>query len=167
MEDTVETIEREEGIPAHRIVVGGFAQGAAVAMLSAYSRYNRGKESYAGCVCLSGWLPMRKRFKVTETAEMTPLFWAHGENDDQILIQQQVLGVQTLGNRGINITTKTYPVGHESCDSQEIVEMAEFLDETLFPKIDIESILPEELETAKFFASVKNMFDNVEGKLRP
>lgn len=38
LEETIEKIEREEGIPASRIVVGGFAQGGALAMLSAYSR---------------------------------------------------------------------------------------------------------------------------------
>ncbi len=38
LEEEIELIEREEGIPASRVVVGGFAQGAALAMLSAFSR---------------------------------------------------------------------------------------------------------------------------------
>mmetsp|Transcript_24006 Transcript_24006/g.43027 ORF Transcript_24006/g.43027 Transcript_24006/m.43027 type:complete len:297 (-) Transcript_24006:1514-2404(-) len=168
LEDTVEKIEREEGIPAHRIVVGGFAQGAAVAMLASYSRCNRGKEPYAACACLSGWLPMRKRFPENSVvAETTPLFWAHGLYDENVLIEQQVLGIQKLRNRGINVTARTYPVGHESFDSQEIIEMAEFLDDTLFPKVDLESILPRELTMAELLASVNHFFDNNEGQLRP
>ncbi|KAL7542010.1 hypothetical protein ACHAXR_011442 [Thalassiosira sp. AJA248-18] len=165
LEETVDRIEREEGIPAHRIVVGGFAQGAAVAMLAAYSRCNRGLEPYAGCVSLSGWLPMRKRFSVNpEVAEiMTPLFWAHGLYDECVLIQQQVLGIQKLRDRGIEVIAKSYPVGHESHDSQEIVEMAEFLDNTLFPKVDFESIRHAEVgEEAEFLASVKHLLDSTQ-----
>lgn len=41
LEETVRKIEHERGIPASRIVVGGFAQGAAVAMLASYFRKER------------------------------------------------------------------------------------------------------------------------------
>jgi predicted esterase len=41
LEETVKSIEHERGIPASRIVVGGFAQGAAVAMLTSYFRKQR------------------------------------------------------------------------------------------------------------------------------
>lgn len=125
-------------------------------MLSAYTRLNRGKEPFAGCISLSGWLPMRERFLANPTvSEATPLFWAHGQYDEDILVEQQVLGSQKLRNRGINVTTRTYPVGHESFDEQEIREMTEFLDETLFPKAGFRADSADE-----FFASVKHIFDN-------
>ena len=164
LEETIDKIEREEGIPASRIVVGGFAQGAAVAMLAAYSRCSRSLEPYAGCVSLSGWLPMRKRFKANPAVSETksPLFWAHGLYDEKVLIEQQVLGVQKLSDRGISVTACSYPVGHESFDSQEIVQMAQFMDETLFPKVDVESIHNAEVADAEFLASVESLFDTNE-----
>ena len=41
LEDIIKSVEEERGIPASRIVVGGFAQGAAVAMLASYFRKER------------------------------------------------------------------------------------------------------------------------------
>jgi predicted esterase len=41
LEETVKSVERERGIPASRIVVGGFAQGGSVAMLASYFRKER------------------------------------------------------------------------------------------------------------------------------
>ena len=41
LEKIVKSVEQERGIPASRIVVGGFAQGAAVAMLASYLRKER------------------------------------------------------------------------------------------------------------------------------
>eukprot|EP00985_Skeletonema_marinoi_P019315 scaffold11021_cov88-Skeletonema_marinoi.AAC.1 len=68
LEDTVKSIEQERGIPASRIVVGGFAQGGAVAMLASYFR----------------WLPNSWNFPVNSyVAEMTPLLWAHGAYDNK------------------------------------------------------------------------------------
>mmetsp|Transcript_8405 Transcript_8405/g.12077 ORF Transcript_8405/g.12077 Transcript_8405/m.12077 type:complete len:166 (+) Transcript_8405:372-869(+) len=41
VEEIVKSVEQERGIPASRIVVGGYAQGAAVAMLTSYFRKER------------------------------------------------------------------------------------------------------------------------------
>ena len=41
LEDIVKKVEEEKGIPASRIVVGGFAQGGAIAMLASYYRKER------------------------------------------------------------------------------------------------------------------------------
>ena len=174
LEDTVEQLEREEGIPASRVVVGGFAQGGAVALLAAYNRRNRGKVPYAGCICLSGWLPMRQHFSVNPgIAEMTPLFWAHGKYDEKILFEQQVLGVQRLRDRGVEVTTKVYPVGHESCNSQEIEAMADFLDDVLFPKVEFECLhppfvsQPSDTTSAEFLASLRYLFQQNTDHLGP
>jgi len=148
LEEEIELIEREEGIPASRIVVGGFAQGAALAMLSAFSRRERGKEPYAGCVCLSGWLPMCQKFRVNgDESDLTPLFWAHGEYDDIVRHEQQMFGVRKLRDRGVDVTVKSYPVGHESCDYEEIEAMAEFIDDVLYPKVDVRDLQQHEHET--------------------
>ena len=38
IEETIERLESELGIPPSRVVVGGFSQGAAIALLAAYHR---------------------------------------------------------------------------------------------------------------------------------
>ncbi|KAL7524325.1 hypothetical protein ACHAWF_000900 [Thalassiosira exigua] len=133
IESTVEKLEREMGIPASRIVVGGFSQGGAVALLTAYHRRTKGKEPFAGCVCLSGWLTMKDELAVTpEVAKGTPLFWGHGQWDDKVLFEQQAHGVEKLRSLGVDVTDSSYPVGHSS-HPKEVEAMAEFIESALTP----------------------------------
>ena len=134
IEQTVERLEREEGIPPSRVVVGGFSQGGAVALLAAYHRRTQEKVPFAGCVCLSGWITLKDELNVTEqVAKSTPLFWGHGRYDDKVLFEQQAFGVEKLKSFGVSVTDKAYPMGHES-DYDEIEAMAEFCERVLFPK---------------------------------
>lgn len=50
--------EIKGGIPAERILLGGFSQGGALAMYSAFTFTQR----VAGVVALSCWLPLHKTF---------------------------------------------------------------------------------------------------------
>lgn len=50
--------EIKNGIPSHRIVLGGFSQGGALAL---YSALNFTKQ-LAGVIALSCWLPLHKQF---------------------------------------------------------------------------------------------------------
>lgn len=87
-------------------------------------------------------------------AEMTPLLWTHGTFDNKVLCHQQMYGVQRLEKEGIDVTQKKYPCAHESFKLQEINDMAEFVDNALFPKV------PKQVATAEFVASVKYLFDH-------
>lgn len=79
-ESAVEKLEKDMGITPDRVVVGGFSQGAAVALIAAYHRRTEGKVPFAGCVCLSGWLTLKDELVVTEEVKKsTPLFWGHGK----------------------------------------------------------------------------------------
>lgn len=53
------TSEVESGIPASRIVLGGFSQGGAMSLLTGLTSERR----LAGISVLSGWLPLREKFK--------------------------------------------------------------------------------------------------------
>lgn len=55
--------EIEKGVPAERIVLGGFSQGGALALYSALT-YNK---PLAGVVALSCWLPLHKQFPGLKT----------------------------------------------------------------------------------------------------
>ncbi|GAA5841648.1 hypothetical protein JCM9279_000715 [Rhodotorula babjevae] len=82
--------EMDKGIEPSRIVLGGFSQGCATALLAAIAS----KEKLAGVACLSGWLPLaykiekvgpRKRHPMqVEHAHNLPIFWGHGAADPTV-----------------------------------------------------------------------------------
>ena len=60
IEQCIRDVESEHGIPRHRVVVGGFSQGGAIALLTAYHANDAvpglgPRPPLAGCVSLSGW----------------------------------------------------------------------------------------------------------------
>jgi lysophospholipase-2 len=143
----VERLESEHGLKRNQIVLGGFSQGAAIALLATYHLNNHKSKNednedaplaFAGCACLSGWLTMTddlKEMADTNIASKTPLFWAHGKYDDKVLFEQQADGIERLTSVGTltaPITSLQYPMGHES-DPQEIQALAKFLDQVLPP----------------------------------
>jgi len=71
--------EVDAGIDASRIVLGGFSQGGAMSLLTGLTSERR----LAGLAVLSGFLPLRHKFKamLSDQAKSTPIFWGHGLND--------------------------------------------------------------------------------------
>lgn len=128
IENEVAKLEKE-GIPKSRIVLGGFSQGGAVALLAAY--HSAKDEPYAGCVLLSAWLKLADELKVAEAVKNTPCYWAHGSYDDKVLFEQQAFGVNKLTEEGVEVESSSYPIGHSS-HPDEIQSMAEFLDKVLY-----------------------------------
>lgn len=111
IEKVVEKLEKDMGIPPSRIVVGGFSQGGAVALIAAYHRRTHGKAPFAGCVSLSGWLTLKDELAVTdEVKEATPLYWGHGQWDDKVLFEQQAHGVEKLRGLGVDVTDESFPM---------------------------------------------------------
>lgn len=55
-----ELIEKEEseGIPSNKVVIGGFSQGGAVALYTAFTL----SKPLAGVIALSSWMPLNKQF---------------------------------------------------------------------------------------------------------
>jgi predicted esterase len=51
--------EVDNGTPPERVILGGFSQGAAMSLLTGLT----GERKLGGVVCLSGWLPLREKFK--------------------------------------------------------------------------------------------------------
>lgn len=131
IEAEVEKLEKE-GIPKSRIVLGGFSQGGAVALLAAYrGSTSPSKEAFAGCVVMSAWLQLADELKVAEEVKSTPLFWGHGTYDDKVLFEQQNFGVNKLTEEGVKVSSSSYPVGHSS-HPDELQSLAEFLDNILY-----------------------------------
>lgn len=136
IETEIQKLVENEGIPRNRIVVGGFSQGGAIALLTAYS--NAGEKNgsppppLAACVSLSGWLTMTDTLNIPPPNLQVPLFWGHGQYDDKVEFPQQAFGVQTLTEKGVTtIEAHAYPMGHSS-HPQEMTALAAFLDRVLF-----------------------------------
>jgi phospholipase/carboxylesterase len=116
--------EGERGIPAGRIVLAGFSQGAAVSLYTA-PRY---PEALAGVMALSGYLPAEGTLR-TERApanDATPIFMAHGRGD---AVLSMALGVQSrdyLTAQGYAIEWHDYPMAHAVC-AEEIADIRDFL----------------------------------------
>lgn len=105
-------IEKEisEGIPAERIVLGGFSQGAA---MSIYTGLNA-KWKLAGIVSLSGWLLLSKTFREVLAAgpkanENTPVLMCQGDSDPLVRPELSRISYQILNSIGMNVTHKEYP----------------------------------------------------------
>lgn len=132
MEDIVTDLV-DKGIPRNKIVIGGFSQGGAIALLAAYgANAPPDRQPFAGCAALSGWITTKDKWQMTEGAKDTPLFWAHGTFDDKVLFEQQAHGVEMLREMGVkSIQDLQYRMGHES-DPDEISKLAKFVDEMIF-----------------------------------
>lgn len=67
--------ELQGGIPANRIIIGGFSQGGALALFSALT-YDK---PLAGVMALSCWLPLHKQFPaIKKCSENMAVLQCHG-----------------------------------------------------------------------------------------
>jgi predicted esterase len=170
VQEEVARLGREEGIPPHKIVLGGFSQGGAVALLACYhptmsaGAGAMGHGPYAGCVGLSAWLTLPDQVAgesesgdATAAADddarlRTPLFWGHGTYDDKVLFEQQAFGVERLRRIGVDVTAREYPVDH-SAHPGEMQDFAAFVDRAIFGGLEEGSSAAAEPQEA---ASAKN-----------
>lgn len=105
-----------DGIPSERIIVGGFSQGAVMA-LAAVFRYGK---KLGGAIALSGWAPLVKgAFEVNAANAGTSVFWGHGADDEIVSVECQKAGVELLAARGIPVQAKTVTrLGHDTNEEE-------------------------------------------------
>lgn len=122
--------EKNRGIPASRIVVAGFSQGSAMALLAGL----RHGERLAGIVGLSGYLPLA----ATTAAERstanahTPVFMAHGSHDNVVVPQRGRDSFALLRELGYDVQWHEYPMAHSVC-MEEIQDLNAWLLKVLAP----------------------------------
>jgi phospholipase/carboxylesterase len=116
--------EQERGIPADRIVLAGFSQGCAMALLAGL-RY---PERLAGIVGLSGYLPIAAKTAAerSEANRNTPIFLAHGTLDTVVAPDRAQASRDALQTLGYRVDWHEYPMGH-SVSPQEIADLNAFL----------------------------------------
>ena len=119
-------IEREvaRGVPARRIVLGGFSQGCAMTLLAGL-RY---PQRLAGLLGMSGYLPLAASTAADRHAANAevPVFLAHGQRDGVIGLDRAVASRDALAKLGYQVEWHEYPMEHSVC-MEEVEEINAWL----------------------------------------
>lgn len=123
-------IEREKtrGIPAERIVVAGFSQGCAMALMTGL----RHRERLAGIIAMSGYLPLADQTAAECSAanQDVPIFMAHGSRDPVVVMPRATASRDYLLSLGYPVEWHEYAMEHSVCQ-EEIVDMQAWLQKVL------------------------------------
>jgi phospholipase/carboxylesterase len=119
-------IQREigRGVPASRIVLGGFSQGCAMTLLAGL----RAPQRLAGLLGLSGYLPLA----ATTAAERSPanrdvpVFLGHGRMDPVVPFARGTATRDALVELGHDVEWHEYPIQH-SVSQEEIADVQAWL----------------------------------------
>jgi phospholipase/carboxylesterase len=116
--------EKERGIRADRIVLGGFSQGCAMSLLTGL----RHAERLAGIIGLSGYLPLAAMTAAERSSAslQTPIFLAHGTHDEVVALDRAEASRDTLQALGYQVEWHEYLMGH-SVTPLEIEELNAWL----------------------------------------
>jgi len=139
-----------KGVASERIIVGGFSQGGAIALLVTahplppYLRLADGEKQdgiscphkLGGIVALSTWLACAKNAGslATDANKDTPIFMVHGQIDNVIRHEWAEKSKDVLVNdHGKNIEWHSYPNLDHSADPQEINHLQMWLEKRIPP----------------------------------
>ena len=116
--------ERERGVAAKRVVLLGFSQGCAMALMTAL-RY---PERLGGAVGLSGYLPLAATAAAERAAGNAdlPVFMAHGTQDPIVPHARGTASRDALRAMGHAVEWHDYPMPHSVC-AEEIEDLNAWL----------------------------------------
>lgn len=119
-------IDREvtRGIAAERIVVAGFSQGCAMALMTGL-RY---PQRLAGILGLSGYLPLAEKlaFERSEANHGIPIFLGHGKRDGVVPLSAASASRDALTALAYPVEWRTYDMEHSLC-MEEIADINQWL----------------------------------------
>ncbi|KAF2197467.1 Phospholipase/carboxylesterase [Delitschia confertaspora ATCC 74209] len=128
--------EIAKGIPANRIVIGGFSQGGAMSLLSSLTYKNK----LGGIFSLSGYLLMHKKIADLMPADKpnkgTPIFMGHGDRDQVVDYKFGQMSRDELVKLGLNVDFRTYKGLTHSADPDEIDDLEAYLSKQIPPMGD-------------------------------
>lgn len=105
--------ERALGIPSERIVLAGFSQGGAVALVEGL----RHPEPLAGVLALSTYLLLDDSLEAERNGggAAPPIFMAHGTQDPMVPLAAGSTARDRLRELGYLVDWQEYPMEHEVC----------------------------------------------------
>jgi phospholipase/carboxylesterase len=120
--------QEANGISADNIVIAGFSQGGAIA-LHCGCRYPK---PLAGIMALSTYLPLPDTLadEISETAIETPVFMAHGRQDEVVAYEHGIRSKELLDENNIDVHWHEYDMGHAVC-GEEISHIRQWLMDVL------------------------------------
>jgi phospholipase/carboxylesterase len=120
--------QEAEGISAGKIVLAGFSQGGAIALHCG----NRYPKPLAGIMALSTYLALPDSLddEISECAVDTPIFMAHGRQDDVIAYEYGKQSMEMLEAKDIEVLWHEYDMGHAVC-LEEIQHIRQWLTDVL------------------------------------
>jgi phospholipase/carboxylesterase len=125
-------LEREKvrGVPASRIVLAGFSQGCAMALLAGL----RHRERLAGIAGLSGYLPLAASTAAerSDANALAPIFMAHGSHDNVVVPARGRDSCELLRKLGYTVEWHEYPMAHSVCQ-EELADLERWLLRVLAP----------------------------------
>ena len=119
--------ELDAGIPANRIILGGFSQGAGVAYYTGLQQ----SEPLAGILAMSGYLPKSGDLANFLKSKDTPVLHCHGEADQVVRLVWAEESIAKLKEAGVNPTFKTYPGMQHSSDPNEVRDVVAWMQQRL------------------------------------
>ena len=116
--------EVARGIPASRIVLGGFSQGCAMTLLAGL----RAPQRLAGLLGMSGYLPLAATTAAerSEANRDVPIFLAHGRMDPVVPYARGTATRDQLVELGHPVEWHEYPMQHSVCQ-EEIDDVQDWL----------------------------------------
>ncbi|MCG6937874.1 MAG: alpha/beta hydrolase [Gammaproteobacteria bacterium] len=120
--------QEASGISASRIVMAGFSQGGAIALYCG-CRYPK---TLAGIMALSTYLPLPDSLaaETSDKAVKTPIFMAHGIQDNVVAFQYGKQSKALLQASNFEVSWHEYNMGHTVCE-EEILHIRQWLIEIL------------------------------------
>lgn len=125
----------KEGIPSTRIVLGGFSQGGAMALLTGLTSTQR----LGGIVGMSCYLPIADRIPELLAAAQpspskeVPVQMFHGEADPLVKPEWGLRSKQVIAGLGWKVEMKTYPGLQHSASQEEMDDLEAWLETKIAP----------------------------------
>lgn len=121
-------VQRAAGIDASRIFIAGFSQGGAVALHTAFVRWDG---PLGGVLALSTYAPtFSDKLELSASQQRIPVLSLHGQHDDVVQNSMGRTAYEHLKQRGVTVTWQEYPMGHEVLP-EEIRDIGVWLAERL------------------------------------
>ncbi len=115
--------EKQLNIPAEKIIIAGFSQGAMLALATALHY----PEKLAGVIALSGYLLNAEKMLSDITVNKAlPIFVAHGTDDFVLPYQLGAQSAKQLTAYGLPVSWHSYSMGHSVCQ-EEINDLRHWL----------------------------------------
>ncbi|EFX02214.1 acyl-protein thioesterase 1 [Grosmannia clavigera kw1407] len=127
--------EIDAGVPAERIVLGGFSQGGAMAIFAGITNPRR----LAGIVAMSTYLVLSQKIESKylpspNANAYTPVLWCHGTADPVLPYKMGELSRDALRRMGYPVEWKSYPGMAHSALPEELDDVESFLFQVLPPQ---------------------------------